>query len=413
MRSRKNDQQVSDKIKKMNLKRFGIGLFCSFLLLNGIAVIALNWSDIRVQAAASAKQEYAQEPDLAHAIKGAASGIENAIMGDVFEEELYIDFVGLMDRLQGKRFIRDTDYSKNVVKDKQGYLHFISYPANQQTAAAKLVSINQQLAKQNIPLLYVQTPLKYKEGYTELPVSIADGSNVNANELLTYLEQGGVDVFDLREQADMSELDHGSMFYKTDHHWTNEIAFWAVGQVTDKLAKDYGLHLDPDRYYTDLSHYTLTTYSDVFLGSQGRRVGRYYAGVDDYTFIAPEFDTQYEVKIRKNDEISASSGSFDEAIVHSKALDMSASVWTNRYTAYFEGDYAEVIVNNQSAPNQTKLLIVKDSFALPFSAYLSTMTSELRMLDFRYFDQNQFDSYVQAYQPDAVIFLLSAASVLK
>ncbi len=84
---------------------------------------------------------------------------------------------------------------------------------------------------------------------------------------------------------------------------------------------------------------------------------------------------------------------------------MKDSIYTNRYAAYFGGDYPEVIIKNQIETNGKKVLIIKDSFALPVGAYLSTVVEELVMLDIRYNTMEDIQSYVLEYQPDIAIIL--------
>lgn len=54
-------------------------------------------------------------------------------------------------------------------------------------------------------------------------------------------------------------------------------------------AQRYGFSFDPA--LTDESRYEKTVYERFFLGSQGKRVGTLYGGVDDFTVYTPKFDT--------------------------------------------------------------------------------------------------------------------------
>ena len=141
----------------------------------------------------------------------------------------------------------------------------------------------------------------------------------------------------------------------------------------------------------------------LFRSSQGRRVGKYYGGVDDYTLITPDFETQYEVTIHKSNATSETIGTFEEAVVRKSFLTTS-DLYTNRYAAYFGGDFPEVIIKNALAETDMKVLIVKDSFALPFTAFFSTMVSETRMLDTRYSTKTVAE-YVAEYEPDLVLYV--------
>ena len=59
-----------------------------------------------------------------------------------------------------------------------------------------------------------------------------------------------------------------------------------------------------------------------------------------------------------------------------------------------------------------KVLIFKDSFGLPFSAFLSTMVQETRMLDTRYYN-GDIEEYVKEYQPDLVLYVYKSINTQK
>lgn len=62
--------------------------------------------------------------------------------------------------------------------------------------------------------------------------------------------------------------------------------------------------------YTDPDSYERTVYEDLFLGSQGKRVGSLYAGVDDFAVYTPKFDTSFTYTT----PYETRSGSFQQAL---------------------------------------------------------------------------------------------------
>ena len=105
-------------------------------------------------------------------------------------------------------------------------------------------------------------------------------------------------------------------------------------------------------------------------------------------------------------------GTFEEAIVKYNLLKDLDDVFTNRYAAYFGADFPEVIVENYLADNDKKVLIFKDSFGLPFSAFLSTMVSETRLIDKRYFS-GSLEAYIKEYNPDLVLYVYKSINTQK
>ncbi|MCR8842355.1 DHHW family protein [Paenibacillus sp. SC116] len=406
------EQEKEQSTRNRFRNRLIIMLFCLFLSLSGLFTIIGNAKKLSSMVKAVLKENAASTHEFDGRIGKLTKGIEENISSGFIAKEKYIDLVGLADRMLGKQYINDVDPKKNIVKDNHGLLHFLTRRMKTKEVTDQLAHLNEWLKIKHIPLLYVQTPLKVKPRFTQLPPSIEDFSNSNSNTFLAGLSTGGVDYVDLRSEASRAQMNPALMFYRTDHHWTNQTAFWAVRKVVEKLDEDYGLSLDPDRFYTDPANFTYRTYEHVFLGSQGRRVGKYYGGVDDYTLIAPDFATKYKIGINKNGRsLSIREGSFADTILAKELLDMSSSVYKNRYAAYFGADYREVQITNQNAQNQLKMVIVKDSFGLPFTAFLSTMVNEIRMIDLRYFSHEQLLAYINDFHPDAVLFVYKGIGI--
>lgn len=380
-------------------------VFSLVISIGGLFTIGGNLKTLAKTTWNSMKVGWQKEQDVLGVIEGFTEGIETSLTESFWLKEKYIDLYGLVECLLGRSYIRDVNPSLVVVKDNHEQLQFLTFSADYTEEVEKIDKLNKILQKSNTPLLYVQTPLKIIEGFTQLPSSVQDWSTENTDKLLQSLEDKGVDYLDLRQSIIEDGLNLEELFYKTDHHWTTHTAFWAMEQVVEKLENEYGMVLDIEKNYTDINKYKTTEYPNSFLGSQGRRVGRFYAGVDDYTLLTPLFDTNYNVEIHKSDSVTTYEGDFEETIIKANLLDENESVYTNRYAAYFGGDYPEVRIENRNKAAGHKVLIIKDSFALPFSAFLSTMFAETRLLDLRYYDADKLESYIEEYNPDVVLFI--------
>ncbi|MBU3810483.1 MAG: hypothetical protein H9893_02330 [Candidatus Niameybacter stercoravium] len=380
-------------------------VFSLVISIGGLFTIGGNIKTLAKTTWNSMKVSWQKEQDISGVLEGFTEGIETGLTESFWLKEKYIDLYGLVERLLGRTYIRDVNPSLVVVKDNHEQLQFLTFSADYTEEVEKIDKLNKILQKSNTPLLYVQTPLKIIEGFTQLPSSVQDWSTENTDKLLQALEDKGVDYLDLRQSIIEDGLNLEELFYKTDHHWTTPTAFWAMEQVVEKLESEYGMVLDIEGTYTDIKEYKAVEYPKSFLGSQGRRVGRFYAGVDDYTLLTPLFDTNYKVEIHKSDSVTTYEGDFEETMIKSNLLDENESVYTNRYAAYFGGDYPEVRIENRNKADGHKVLIIKDSFALPFSAFLSTMFAETRMLDLRYYEADRLESYIEDYNPDVVLFV--------
>ena len=394
------------------LQKWTIIIFCISLIIGGAMTIGLKSKSIGATVIHAIKNQTSEAVTFEGIFTGFTQGMDSGVTENFWLKEKYIDLYGLVERLLGRDYIRDTNTSYTVVKDTEGNLHFITFPSDYKEPLQGLLEVNETLKESDTPLVFVQAPLKVIEDHTVLPPSVVDYSKANTDALMDEFEKDNIDYIDLRENVKEDGLDLSTLFYKTDHHWTTNTAFWAVGEVVDYLNENYNMDLDQDGFYTDLDNYTQTTYKDFFLGSQGRRVGRFYAGLDDYTLITPNFDTDYEVTINKSDSSTTYTGNFEETILKENLLDESKSVYTNRYASYFGGDYPEVIIKNKLNTDGKKVLIIKDSYALPFSAFLSNMFAETRLVDLRYYKED-LSSYINEYKPDLVLYVYKSMKTIQ
>ncbi|MBR2742753.1 MAG: hypothetical protein IKD89_04100 [Clostridia bacterium] len=348
--------------------------------------------------------------DKGEAEEGASSTEQTKkTTGNIFEDALFpfdgfINLYSAFEVFSGAHMFEDAAYGY-IIKDKQGKLHFSMERSYEDEYADAVCAFSKFVRARGVPFMYVQAPNKKIRGYTVFPPGAHNDSNEDADVMLAALNEAGIETMDLRERLSQSGIPYEQMFYYTDHHWTNKTAFWAFCELEGEIYARFGIDCDPEGYHTDIDNYDITYYEKYFLGSQGRRVGAYIAGVDDYTFISPKEDMDFEVyDMVRHPDRALFSGGFSHAVKRDAIL-IDPDISTNRYGAYFGYDYGLMRIINKEAKNDIKLLMVKDSFALPIAAYLSTCVSELWLLDPR--DEGAPDPYdvVQTYDFDAVVMM--------
>lgn len=316
-------------------------------------------------------------------------------------KDLLVELHGLEMRLLDRHFVRDADYSYSIVKDNHDWLQFITFEA-QPREIVRRIEILQDL---DIPILYVQPPTKHIEGYTEFPVTLNDHSDENVAANFALLDEAGVPYLDLRQAAEEDGLDKERMFYRTDHHWRVETALWAVGRTVQEIEELFGWQLDPDGDFCDPANWRKTDYGQNFLGSQGRRVGPYYAGLDDFTLLTPLFDTKFQTELKQHTgELKVFYGDFVTTIID-KTLLTEPSVYTNRYGAYWGADYPTLLADNLNNSSGKTVLLIKDSYGLPYGAFLATMVDKLYMVDLRYYNIENLSDYVESVKPDLILIM--------
>lgn len=343
---------------------------------------------------------------------------ENAVQTALTDQHLLIQLYGGFQSFTDRTVVEDTadpDYS--VSRLDNGSLTFTTAGTPSATSqAAFLKRLQFALDDRGIPLLYLQAPSKVGGGNDDLPYGVTDTSNQNADALLPLLDEAGIDYLDFRQTLRDAGGSWAEWFYATDHHWNQEAAFTAFQALCGKL-EDYdqtitvsrGAKRRPitiDEKWAQRETYDITTLSDRFLGSQGKRVGSLYAGMDDFDLWVPKCPTL----LRYDATTPAAHGDAGETVLFPVRLEEPDPFKGNPYTYYAGGDYGFTRVTNYYNPQGPKVLLVRDSFACAITPYLAYSCSELSILDPRYF-QGNFLQYVDWVDPDVVLVMYAPGTL--
>ena len=202
------------------------------------------------------------------------------------------------------------------------------------------------------------------------------------------------------------------MFFKTDHHWTNEAGFWAYTELANHLKNNYGFEIEQS--HLDTSNYTKRTYENVFLGSLGKRTGSTYSGVDDISFFIPKFETSFEYYCQYRN--LTRSGTFEDALLFEKGT-ITSDIFNNFcYAASLGGDFDYLKITNNLNSDGKKVLLIKDSFANPVATHLSLDVSVLEIVDLRMLateSNKTAKDCIEESNPDIVIILYSSQQLFK
>ena len=333
---------------------------------------------------------------------------------NIYAQETFINYFGLVERAVGRTYIPDSDETYTVALNSLNQLQFMSNRLDDSiisTNGTNVTRLKNFLDQRNIQLMYVNTPVKFTPGRTELPVNVVDYSNDNVDRMLAELKERNITTVDLREDMNAQGIKSEDIFFWTDHHWTADGGIWSADVMLQKLAKMYPESFKYDASYFQKSNYNITVLEDFFLGTQGRRVGAYYIGKEDFLVYSPKFETNFTVQRYFNGEgqVENLTGSFDETIVCSEALDperanggTSNGRATDTYSYYTGSDMAVVrIINND--PNATgRIVMVKDSFARMTVPFLACGVKEICMVDLRHYKGSLYE-YIEDISPDLVM----------
>lgn len=264
--------------------------------------------------------------------------------------------------------------------------------------ANKTKELYDWLQDRQIEFCYVQVPYEICKYDSLLPVGVEDYSNADADTFLELIGQNKVPYLDLREKMHEAGLEHYEAFFQTDHHWTIETAFWAYGVMTGYLEEVFGEKIPVE--YTDITSYHVETYEKCVLGSNGRKTGVVYGGLDDITLLYPTFKTN--VSFEAPEEGIFREGDFQEAFMDYSFLEGDNLYEMSQYNVYIGEDYPTTEQLCPKAPCDKKVLLIKDSYFRPVQAFLGTTFSQVNTLDMRYFT-GDVEDYIEQLQPDIVL----------
>lgn len=331
---------------------------------------------------------------------------DKLIVEKVPGHDLFIEVYGVSQRLLFKKTIPDPNYSY-LFLTKSNQITYQIPKRNLTVEGEKIISLQQELAKEGLPFLWVLAPFRLLDERDVTPITF-DYGDENADAFISQLDKNQIKSLDLRTafRGYLKEgLSQQDLFYNTDHHWTIPAALKATGIIASNLNSQFGLAIDTKIYEEE--NYTFDTQKDSFVGSMGRRVGIIYGGKDDFTLVLPKFPTDIELLETDYGITTETRGPFEESVIVKENL-QDPDLTANRYAAY-HGDNAELVFINHKV-DQGKILIVKDSFGVPVYSFLSLGVHEVRALDPRLYKGSILE-YAKEYKPDLVIFLYNVDSL--
>ena len=313
------------------------------------------------------------------------------------QKEPLLTLNGYYMRLTGARI------SNGVVRMTNGMLTEETRKADPGYAADQLTGLYRYLQERDTPFLFVEAPRKPGLDGSLMPESTENHCNENADGLLALLEENGVPFLDLRPELAGSAEALERYFYRTDHHWNDEGAFAAFQRITERLQEQF-----PEEtirsYITERENWEKHTLKNYFLGSHGRRVGIGFAGVEDFFYLTPKFDTRMSCRIPGSGIYRE--GSFAEAALNMERIAGKPDYYNSSpYDMHTGENYAHVQFRCETAPSDKKILMIQDSYGLPLEGYLAAAFRQVETLDLRYLEDTTAVEVIDRFQPDMVIVM--------
>lgn len=371
-----------------------------------IVLVSLMTVVSRGKAIVTSTISYAKEYGMCSGLfKVTISEFEGQYTEQLFGKSYFVQCLGLFNKFLNKKIVLDNEDRYTVYKMNNGAFaqNYIGYDTTQY--AQNFLFFSTQMEHIGIPLLYVQAPFKIDKYDNELPYGLSDETNPLADNFLQIVSND-CSTLDIREIIHNQNLDYKGLFYSTDHHWTAETGLWASGVLADKLIESFAIDLDTT--YISRDNYSFTVYDDYFLGSLGKRTGILYSGVDDFVLIEPKYDSSYRVTIPALDVIRE--GPCSDSILFKEY--MGKNYFEDDPGRVYTGDnYSLMVIQNLLSSNDTRILLVKDSFSKSVIPSFASTCKELHVIDLRTFEgsvseyakSNDIDCVVVMYNPSVVV----------
>ena len=199
--------------------------------------------------------------------------------------------------------------------------------------------------------------------YDNLPDSNISDKEDNTFSLVE--EQFKGKFISLKEAVgENSKTNH--IYYRTDHHWTMEGAYYSYEEAMKQLGKEA----------VPLSSFKQVKLKEKFLGSLYSQAPLLGVGGEEVCFYDYK-DLNYTVTYET-----------DGKEITSFLVEENFNV-KDKYTALFGGNYGRLTITNNDNPDGEKLIVFKDSYANSFMPYLISHYSVIEVIDLRYTPMRQ------------------------
>jgi len=328
--------------------------------------------------------------------------VSDSLTDEIFAKQPLLEFNGFVSRITGVK-INSGDNTVSKIDDK--YLTYVYDYMDTAYKAKQTLKFKYFLDNKDIDFFMVMPPFKVDKKDKKLIESINDSTNKMADEFIHNIKDE-VNVFDMRDIIEKSGKEYLDMFFIADHHWKPQTGLAFVPEIAERLNKEYGFKIDVSVYNKE--NFNTKTYEKIMLGSQGRKVTRGYAELEDMDIITPKYDYDFEVEIPdKNIKLS---GGFEDVFIDKKQLEIGNYYDKAPYTAYCYGDKPYIHIKNNSVTDDRRVLILKDSYSSVVVPYLAMQIREIDLIDLRYYDNN-IRAFIEENKPDTVIMMYHPAAV--
>ncbi|MDO5448299.1 MAG: DHHW family protein [Clostridia bacterium] len=255
-----------------------------------------------------------------------------------------------------------------------GYL--IATPGEwNETQAKRNIGTLQTFAKKNeLDATLIIVP---STGYTMDDILPKHHETYQDDKLFDLASASNLNLLDLRETFKMSDE---QLYYKTDHHLTSDGALLMYQEYCDFKG------IEPDEF-------NVSTTVNGFYGTSYSKSGLWKKSPDSIKIYESVKYNDFTVTIDNQDY---------DSLFFEKQLETE-----DKYQVFLDGNHAMTRIVNNCAASDSKLLIIKDSFAHCFTTFLASNYNEIYMVDPRYY-RGSLKELVSENDIQDVLFLYGA-----
>jgi len=177
------------------------------------------------------------------------------------------------------------------------------------------------------------------------------------------------------------------VYYRTDHHWTTQGAYWGYRQFADRAGIEPIL---PDQLTTE-------TVSDAFYGT-------YYTMANDRSIPPDTLKVMEPIDMPEYEVCTSDSAACTTSIYVESALQE-----RDQYKLFFNGNPAWVTIRSNAGTGRS-IAVIKDSYANAMIPFLIPHYDRIYMIDMRYFRQN-VNQYLDERHVDDILFLYGVTTL--
>ncbi|MFI3167577.1 MAG: DHHW family protein [Bacillota bacterium] len=272
------------------------------------------------------------------------------------------------------------DQNNGIYLGKDGYLISQFTAASQADLDKKIASINSFIAKlEGVEVNFALAPSSNLVNGDKLPDNRPDD---DIQGVLDYIN-GQVNGNITNLSGTLSEINKvQQLYFKTDHHWNTYGAYYAYAEIMKSMGETP----------IPITQYQKVVLSEEFKGTMFSQGGFFNMAGEEFALLE---------NINKSELIVnyILTGGETNTLYSDKYL-----TEKDKYSYFLDGNHPIITVENQNAPIDKHIVIVKDSYANIMVPFLADSYSKITIIDLRFY-AGSVSEYVEAEGVDDVIIL--------